>query len=100
MSLRADAIAAWQQAESQRDSDARAVLASTLSPEDVSGLTVADSRVTDAFVLFVFTDGDLNLAVRLRDTGNDVHLVTGRPGNWTNQATITSLEQLGEVLSA
>lgn len=98
MTLRDDAIAAYQASQSGREGDARTVLANTLTPEDVSGLTVTDTQVTDSYALFVFTDGDVHLAVTLRDSGNSVALVSGSPGDWTNLAAIDSLATLGKVL--
>lgn len=101
MTLRSDAQAAYEASQSGRESDARTVLADALSPEDVSGLTVADVMVTPAFTRFVFTDGDLNLAVILAATsngGNSVHLVTGSQGNWTDRGTVASLAALGKVV--
>lgn len=98
MTLRTDAVSAFQASQSGREGAARAVMASTLTPEDVSGLTVADVTVATGYTTFVFTDGDVHLAVVLRGSGNEVDLVTGSIGNWTNLATITSLADLGMVL--
>ena len=101
MTLRADALAAYQAAQSGREGDARAVLADVLASESqavLDALTVADVETGAGFVRYVLTDGDVHLAVVLRDSGNSVHLVTGAPGDWTDRASIGSLSELGEVL--
>lgn len=96
MSLRSDAVAAYQASEADKTAEARAALGVVLSPFDPKGLTVADV-VTNGFTLFVFTDKDVFLAVRSADTGWAVFLVADDAG-WTVLATITSLAQLGKVL--
>lgn len=98
MKLRDAAIAEYQASLNAREGEARAVLAGVLEPETAAGLTVADIDVTDTYARYVFTDGDLNLAVVLRKSGNEVFLVSGSVGEWTELATITSLIQLGKVL--
>lgn len=97
MTLRADAVAAYQAHQNGRENDARTELSTTLTPEDVSALTVADVQVTDTFTRYVFTDKDLFLAVILASTGNSVHLVTGSAPNWTDLGTVDSLATLGQL---
>lgn len=96
MTLRSDAVAAYQQKESGRATAARQVLATTLSPAVVAGLTVAAIQAEEAFTLFVFTDGDLYLAVRSAD-GWDVALVLPVDGGWQSVGPVASLAGLGEL---
>lgn len=98
MTLRSDAIAAYQSTQTGRATKARAALAAALTPEDVSKLTVADVDTAAQYTRYVFTDGDVNLAVVLRQSGNEVHLVSGKPGSWSDLAPIDSLATLGKVL--
>lgn len=92
MSLRSDAIAAYQATQADRIAAARAVLAGALAPADCSGLSVE----YDADGVVVFTDGDVHLAV----SGDAVTLVEFREGDTapTRQAGIDSLAALGKAL--
>ena len=100
MGLREDAIAAAETARTARQTAARAVLASRLSPTPVDGLTVADTTPD----LVVFTDGaGLYLAVNERADTMRVTRVTGTPGGaWTAapRTDIDSLARLGLILDA
>jgi hypothetical protein len=71
-----------------------------LTPFVVAPMSVADVDVEDAFVLVVFTDGDVHLGcwAATGSTVWTVFLVAGGVGEWTQLAAITSLAQLGEVL--
>lgn len=101
MSLRGDAIAAHEAAQSGRESEARAALAAVLTPFDVAPLTVEGTQVTTTSTLIVFTDGDIHLGVRSLGDGWTVHVVapagSGVDG-WTDLVEVTSLAQLGKVL--
>lgn len=92
MSIRESARQAWQ---SSHDEAARQALGEVLSPFDVSTLNVADMRL-EAPVRFVFTDGDVHLAV-VKGEKWAVSLVEDQDG-WTKLADVVSLVQLGSIL--
>lgn len=96
MSLRTEAIAAYDAAQTSKVDAARAILADVLTPFDCSALTVE----YDANGAVVFTDGDIHLGVRQRDGQSRVDLVEFRDGDTSPTALvqITSLAQLGKVL--
>lgn len=92
MSLYDAARDAYRAEEGGRSDEARAALAGVLDPHDVAALTVAHYEPG----MFVFTDGDVHLAVRDRD-GWQVTLVTDDQG-WTAQGEVDSLAELGRLL--
>jgi hypothetical protein len=98
VSIYVDAVEAFQASQGDREGEARTVLSDTLSPEDVSGLTVADVQAEQDFTTYVLTDGYVNLAVVLRESGSEVALVTGSIGDWTRQGVVASLADLGRLL--
>lgn len=104
MSLRSEAIAAYEASQSDRVAEARAALAAALTPWDVTALTVEDVDATQSYTLVVFTDGDIRLGVRTRPGSDawDVHLVEPAGGGvtgWREEGpVIESLGQLGKVL--
>ncbi|GAW50622.1 MULTISPECIES: hypothetical protein [unclassified Nocardioides] len=96
MGLREQAIEAAEAAREQRAAAARTVLASTLTPADVSALEVAAQTPE----LVVFTDGaDLFLAVGDRTSPPRLSLVTNQ-GGWTRRGDVDSLTTLGRLLAA
>lgn len=102
-SLRSEALAAHVAEQTGREAEARNALAALLTPSTkVAAMTVEDTIVTATYTLIVFTDGDIHLGVRSRDTGWDVHLVTpagsGVDGWSENGPSIESLAHLGKVL--
>jgi hypothetical protein len=104
VSLRSEAISAYEASQNQRTTEARQALIGIIGDPGgtVTAMTVEDVAVTDSYTLVVFTDGDVHLGVRTRESGWDVHLVepadSGLDG-WTRlEPAITSLPQLGKVL--
>lgn len=95
MGLREEALAAAAAAAANRETAARAVLASVLAPSDTTGLEVVaelDNRL-------VFSGDDVHLAVRDEAApGDRVSLVDDGQG-WTHLGEVTSLACLGRLLA-
>ena len=100
MTLRTDAVSAYTAGQNTKATEARTALGLVLTPFVVTPMTVADTVVTEAFTLIVFTDGDVRLGVR-NMAGSltwTVSLVNGVVGEWTELSLVTSLAQLGKVV--
>lgn len=99
MSIREAARQAWLAARSDRESEARAVLAGVLAPFDQAKLTTVDVDIRDGYTLFVFHDpaDDVHVAVRLRGVSGDgeVLVVAATDVGWTVvSAPVVSLADL------
>lgn len=101
MSIRDAAVTAFESRRQTRVDEAQQHLLSTVlaDPVDPAKPAVDPKTLTVAHEdhevgMFVFTDGDVHLAVR----GEEVTLVEDRDG-WTRIATVSTLSDLGAALA-
>lgn len=98
MTLREEALAAYEAQVDARTTDARKALGAVLTPSDVSGLDAVHTEMAPGGSLAVFVGGDVSIGVWLRGESVEVTLVSLNDGRWTDGPTVRSLAHLGELL--
>lgn len=99
MTLRTDAIAAFNTQQGARLTAARSVIATTLAPFDPKSMTVLATVISGESTMYIFTDNDMSIGVRsigLVDKW-EIYLVKN-DGGWTMLSPIASLAQLGQII--
>lgn len=99
MTLRNDAIAAYDARVANQVQAARTALEGVLAPYDVAALTHLEMAQLDAnTVMAVFTDGDLTVAVTRRGGDTEAALIKSTDGVWQFLARIKNLADLGDAI--